>query len=60
MIFLNPNWFAGGMPIPAGESKVVHNYENDPTPYINRVRRERDFLREAATFFASDQKRSIR
>ncbi len=26
----------------------------------NRLRKERDFLREAATFFASDQKRSIR
>ena len=26
----------------------------------NRLRKERDFLREAATFFASNQKRSIR
>ena len=26
----------------------------------NRLRQERDFLKEAATFFASDQKRSIR
>ncbi len=26
----------------------------------NRLRKERDFLKEAATFFASDQKRSIR
>ena len=26
----------------------------------NQLRKERDFLREAATFFASDQKRSIR
>ena len=26
----------------------------------NRLRKERDFLREAATFFASDQRRSIR
>ena len=27
---------------------------------VNRLRKERDFLREAATFFASDQKRSTR
>jgi transposase-like protein len=26
----------------------------------NRLRKERDFLKEAATFFASDQKRSFR
>jgi transposase-like protein len=26
----------------------------------NKLRKERDFLREAATFFASDQKRSTR
>ena len=26
----------------------------------SRLRKERDFLKEAATFFASDQKRSIR
>jgi transposase-like protein len=43
-----------GQGVARDEEMVVLKREN------NRLKKERDFLREAATFFASDQKRSIR
>ena len=43
-----------GQGVARDEEMAVLKREN------NQLRKERDFLREAATFFASDQKRSIR
>ena len=43
-----------GQGVARDEEMVALKREN------SRLRKERDFLKEAATFFASDQKRSIR
>ncbi|MCX4242466.1 monooxygenase [Paraliomyxa miuraensis] len=35
MLWADPAWLAGGMPIPAGEAQVVHSFELDPTQFMN-------------------------
>ncbi len=35
MLWANPSWLQGGMPIPAGQASVSHEFELDPTPYVN-------------------------
>lgn len=35
MLWANPDWLTGGMPIPAGQAEVVHSFELDPTLFMN-------------------------
>jgi mono/diheme cytochrome c family protein len=35
MLWADPAWLSGGMPIPAGEPQVVHTFELDPTLFMD-------------------------
>lgn len=35
MLWANPDWLAGNMPIPAGEASTVHTFELDPTLFMD-------------------------
>jgi hypothetical protein len=35
MLWADPEWLTGGMPIPAGQADVVHTWELDPTLFMN-------------------------
>ncbi|MCA9710764.1 MAG: monooxygenase [Myxococcales bacterium] len=37
LLWADPSWITGGMPIPAGEASVVHSFELDPTLFINFI-----------------------
>lgn len=37
MLWANPDWVTGQMPIPAGETAVTHTFELDPTPFMNLI-----------------------
>ena len=37
---LDPQWYSGNMPIPAGQADVVHSFTLDPTPFM-RLRHHR-------------------
>jgi mono/diheme cytochrome c family protein len=37
MLWANPGWLSGAMPIPAGEASVVHEFQLDPTPYMGML-----------------------
>ncbi len=35
MLWANPDWLSGGMPIPAGQDDVVHTFQLDPTLFLD-------------------------
>lgn len=37
LLWANPDWLGGNMPIPAGESEVTHSFELDPTPFMSFI-----------------------
>lgn len=37
MLWADPSWLAGGMPIPAGDPAVTHSFQLDPTPFMGFV-----------------------
>lgn len=53
MLWADPSWLSGDMPIPAGEGAATHTFELDPTPYVNLftdvVAPDQPFVIHAAT-----------